>query len=411
MSTELAAAGSDTRLDLHSEGGLALATPPIPQVHSQPAPSLAARPRRILMTTRTGRPSWDHSLELAGLLGRFGLDVALATLGEPPSNTQLEEALRHPNLQVFPSRFGNGWEDGDWGEVERAGGWLLHLEEHVEPDLVHLHAYPFGAVPFRAPRLLAGHDCPVCRAQALQGGAATALGWERYRQAVRCALKEARMVITPTAAALDELAGLFGPLPEFRVIPAGRSPSRFPPREKEDLILSAGCFGDEAQNLPALEAVARELAWPVAILAEGSPGESDGGGKRPVRILDRPSPERLATWYGRASIFAQPCRYEPTGLSALEAALAGCALVLGDVPSLRETWEGAALFVAPGDPLDLHRALELLIAEPKGRRGLAQRARTRALLLSPERRAAAFLEAYAAVLAETPRQATARQAS
>ena len=34
-----------------------------------------------------------------------------------------------------------------------------------------------------------------------------------------------------------------------------------------------------------------------------------------------------------------PARYEPFGLSILEAALSGCALVLGDLPSLRELWD------------------------------------------------------------------------
>lgn len=406
---EPAGTGVAERPILAPEGDLAV-TPPEPiERPLQPSVAVAGRPRRILMTTQTSRPAWDHCLELAGLLGRFGLDVALATLGEPPTHVQLEETLRHPNLQVFPNRFGNGWKDDDWGEVERAGDWLLRLEDHVEPDIVHLHAYPFGALPFRAPRLLEGHNCPVCRSRALRGEVPSVL-WQRYRQAVLSALQEARMVVAPTAAALHELQGEFGHLPEFRVIPAGRSPRRFQPRDKEDLILSAGCFGDEAQNLPALEAVARELAWPVAILAEGEPGKADGA-TRPVRILDRPSPQRLAAWYGRASVFAQPCRYEPSGVSALEAALAGCALVLGDVPSLRETWEGAALFVEPGDPVDLRRALELLIHEPKGRRGLAQRARTRALLLSPERRAAAFLEAYADVVRERSGEEAALKAS
>ena len=44
-----------------------------------------------------------------------------------------------------------------------------------------------------------------------------------------------------------------------------------------------------------------------------------------------------------AAIFARPARYEPFGLAILEAAQAGCALVLGDIPSLRELWADAAL--------------------------------------------------------------------
>jgi glycosyltransferase involved in cell wall biosynthesis len=95
----------------------------------------------------------------------------------------------------------------------------------------------------------------------------------------------------------------------------------------------------------------------------------------------------------------------------LEAALSGCALVLGDVPALRELWEGAALFVEPGSSDDLERALNLLMNEPKGLRGLGQRARARALLLSPERRAASFLEAYAHMLREPAAATMERQAS
>ena len=65
-------------------------------------------------------------------------------------------------------------------------------------------------------------------------------------------------------------------------------------------------------------------------------------------MLGRLSAGELADWYARAAIYALPARYEPFGLSALEAALSGCALVLGDIPSLREIWGDAALFVPPG---------------------------------------------------------------
>lgn len=395
MYRELAAAGLNPRRSLGPEGDFRI----LPAVNDHVAATTPAtaygRPTRILMTTTGDRTTWAHSLDLAGALGRFGIEVALATLGSPPSNGQLEEALAFPNLQVFPSRFGASWTDDSWDEVERAGEWLLRMEEHVEPDLIHLHAYPFGSLDFQAPVLLEGHDCPVCRWSAVEGQAVP-LVWERYRRAVVRALRQARMVVAPTGAALQELSNTFGYLPPSRVIPVGRSARLLPPRDKERLILSAGCFGDRSRDLGSLESVARDLEWPVAVLVDGQPSDEDT--VRPVRLVESDSSDRLATWYGRAAIFALPCRYEPNGLSVLEAALAGCALVLGDVPALRELWEGAALFVAPGDATDLRRALDLLIAEPKGRRGLGQRARARALLLSPERRAASFLEAYALLL-------------
>ncbi len=82
----------------------------------------------------------------------------------------------------------------------------------------------------------------------------------------------------------------------------------------------------------------------------------------------------MAGWLGRASIFALPARYEPFGLLPLEAALSGCALVLGDIPSLREVWGDAAWFVPPDDRDALTAAIGSLIASPRllqraGRRG------------------------------------------
>src|SRR5690625_7216151 len=37
------------------------------------------------------------------------------------------------------------------------------------------------------------------------------------------------------------------------------------------------------------------------------------------------------TWLRQASVFVMPSRYEPFGLSVLEAALSGCALILSDI--------------------------------------------------------------------------------
>ena len=46
----------------------------------------------------------------------------------------------------------------------------------------------------------------------------------------------------------------------------------------------------------------------------------------------------MKLWFAHAAIYCLPARYEPFGLSVLEAGLSGCALVLGDIPSLREIW-------------------------------------------------------------------------
>jgi glycosyltransferase involved in cell wall biosynthesis len=102
----------------------------------------------------------------------------------------------------------------------------------------------------------------------------------------------------------------------------------------------------------------------------------------------------MAEWYARASIYALPARYEPFGLSILEAASAGCALVLGDIATLRENWDGAADFVAPDDGDALAGAIQRLIDDPLRRDRQARLARRRARRFPADRMAAAYLTLY-----------------
>lgn len=159
------------------------------------------------------------------------------------------------------------------------------------------------------------------------------------------------------------------------------------------------------QNIRALDGVAAELDWPVVVAGsrQRPDGQSPEGDVLPanLRLLGHLRPDELADWYGRAAVFALPARYEPFGLSILEAALSGCALVLGDVPSLRELWTGAAVFVPgrPGRPgprtaADGRRSPHL--------RALAIAARQRARSYGTERMVARYLDVYADLL-DAPR--------
>src|SRR3546814_9443647 len=69
----------------------------------------------------------------------------------------------------------------------------------------------------------------------------------------------------------------------------------------------------------------------------------------------------MQRWLARAPIYVAPALYEPFGLGVVEAAQAGCALILSDIPSFRELWEGAAIFVDPHNPHAITAAIEILI--------------------------------------------------
>jgi glycosyltransferase involved in cell wall biosynthesis len=325
------------------------------------------------------------------------VEVALATMGAPLDPSQAAEAARIPGLQVYESAYRLEWMREPWDDVDRAGEWLLDLERRAAPDAVHLNGYCHASLPFAAPVVVVGHSCVLSWWQAVKGEAAP-LAWETYYQRVARGLRAADLVVTPTAAMLRWLEDLYGPLHHTRVIANGRRPELFPPLRKEPWVLGAGRLWDEAKNVQALARVAPRLAWPVLVAGDDESPEEERRSfcnqRENLRSLGRLSPSDLAARLGRAAIYALPAFYEPFGLSILEAALAGCALVLGDVESLRELWDGCALFVPPGDDGALEEALDGLIRDAVHRPRLARASRQRALEFTPERMAEGYLQAY-----------------
>ena len=142
------------------------------------------------------------------------------------------------------------------------------------------------------------------------------------------------------------------------------------------------------------ELIASRLPWPVKLAGETRRPDGEEISFEGVTLLGRRSSEQIREDYRRARIYALPARYEPFGLSVLEAASAGCALVLGDIKSLRELWKGAALFVPPDDPEALRRTIAGLIWDEPRRNALARAARERARTFTATRMTDAYLEAY-----------------
>lgn len=360
------------------------------------------QPRHVLMTADTVGGVWNHALELSrGLAGR-GVRVSLATMGAPLSRGQRAETAGLPRgVTLHESAWRLEWMEDPWRDVQRAGEWLLSLAHALRPDLVHLNQFAFGALAFPAPTLLVAHSCVTSWWRAVHREAAPA-SWDGYRDAVRRGLGGAGLVAAPTRAMRETLAFEHGAWLAERalVLPNGRSAACFAPGDKEPAILSAGRLWDEAKNLGALAAVASRLPWPVCVAGAtakpGAPGLADTSVvAQGVLSLGELTQQELAARLAKAAIYALPARYEPFGQSVLEAALSGCALVLGDLASLRELWGDAALYVAPDDRAALHATLMRLINDAPLRQGMGARALARARFFTPDRMVDAYLVAYA----------------
>jgi glycogen(starch) synthase len=350
---------------------------------------MGAEIARVLMTADTIGGVWTYTLDLARALATHHIQTTLATMGSLPTSGQLARARTIPGLNVVTSEFQLEWMDAPWHDVAAAGDWLLELEAQLAPDIIHLNGYAHAALPFHAPVVVVAHSCLLSWADAIPG-AIDRRKLDDYRMHVLEGIRLAHHVVAPSAAMMAAVQRHYGPLARTSVIPNGRSTDLFAPGRKERFVLTAGRLWDRAKKVEAIAAIAPRLPWPVAVAG-------DGASRQPgVHTLGPLSEPELAGWLARAPIFALPARYEPFGLLPLEAALSGCALVLGDIPSLREVWGDAADYAHPED----HDALQHAIVALTSSSRLKQRsdaAREHAARYSVSRMGEAYRSMYEAV--------------
>jgi glycosyltransferase involved in cell wall biosynthesis len=342
---------------------------------------------KVLIATDTVGDVFAYTAELSAALEAEGVEVVVATMGP---RLRQEQRAQLPAC-VHESGYRLEWMDDSWVDVAAAGRWLQILEEEERPDVVHLCSFAHGALPLAAPKVIVAHSSVPSWWRAAHGADAPA-EWGHYREQMAAGLDGADAVVAPTMAMLEELERDHPLRPGIaHVIHHGSTaPVVAPDVGKSALVLGAERVWDAARNLATLDAAAARLAWPVRIAGDLGPmgkvrfAESTGSlGSSALTELRR-----------RASIFAAPTAYEPSGLGVLAAARERCALVLGYIPSLRELWGDAAIFVQPDDDRALHEVLETLIEDGDLRDELADKAQRRAAELSIQRTARAYVSLY-----------------
>ena len=367
-----------------------------------------SRGLRVLMTTDAVGGVWVFATALARELCRRGDKVTLITLGPPPQEHQLAAIRNIAGLTVEITDLALEWMDPEGHDLARATDRLRDLERRLKPDLVHLNSYREASAGFAAPVLLSAHSCVRSWWRACRGGDPSEERWHTYIADISAGLARADAWAAPTRAFRDTVQALYAPPTLGEVIHNGTEFAP-PPCVKERFILAAGRLWDEAKNLSALTAVAPDVAWPVRVagpLQSFDGASAAGGALEHVEVLgELPRPDMLAHMR-RAAIFISPAVYEPFGLTVLEAAAAGCALVLSDIPYFRELWADAALMVDPLNNRAIRQALQSLCRDSVLRATLQQAATRRARGYSLAITVENYRALYAAMLGTAPMRRT-----
>jgi glycosyltransferase involved in cell wall biosynthesis len=347
---------------------------------------------RILMTADTMGGVWTYATGLASALADLGADVYLVSMGPKPRADQLS-MLSTPKVHVIESDLALEWQDPDGHDLARAREYFSRLEGQIGPDVVHLNSFREATFDWRAPVLVVAHSCVNSWGAACSDTAwLSEPRWRHYSALVSAGLNHADAWVAPTRAFHGVMKRIYRPRTLGMVISNGAASAIEMPESKARFILAAGRMWDAAKNLAALAQAGTDLDWPVFVA--GTTAKTVGKLGLGIEILGELSHSELRARMQRAAIFVSPARYEPFGLSVLEAAHAGCALVLSDIPTFRELWNEAALFVHPDDIEGLRRSLADLCSDQRKRSLLQRAASRRAQRYGTAQMAAAYAELY-----------------
>ncbi|WP_170135032.1 glycosyltransferase [Acuticoccus kandeliae] len=356
------------------------------------------------MTTECTGGTWTYAMDLAEGLAAYDVEVTLFVSGGPLTLQRMVEAGLHPNLRLVRSELKLEWMNAPEADLAETDAILRDLAAEIRPDIIHINGYANAAAGFDAPVVSVAHSCVATRWRAVHGAAAP-WEWDAYRTRLRRGVAAADCLVAPTAAHLKAFCAEHGEPRNARVIHNGRSDSFQPEGEKVPFALAAGRFWDEGKNLSILREVAPLTRYPIALIGEMM-SEQEQAASLPSESGITPPTARGLTTFGRvdapqlehtmaqASVFVAPARYEPFGLAVLEAARAKMALVLGDIPTMRELWDGVARFAPPNDAEAFAAAIDALLDDPAAAASEGAAARDRAIAYSMVATTRAYMDLY-----------------
>jgi glycosyltransferase involved in cell wall biosynthesis len=339
---------------------------------------------RVLITTDTIGGVWTYTRELAIGLLEAGCEVAIVSVGPLPSAEQ----------QKWLQQLGQQWPNKTWfaGKecslewMQKNGdcyfnseGFLLECVRYFNPDIFHSSQFCYGALPINIPKIVIAHSDIFSWWHSCRGGYPEDSEWLRnYISSVHRGIKGADIVIAPTKWMLEQVKAFYGPVKSTAVVFNGRKVSVFSNLSRKLQAITAGRLWDEAKNIQLLADI--DTPFPLYAIGDCS-FENEREGSRDtgqVHFLERIEEEALIQLFAQSSIYIITSCYEPFGLAAVEAALAGCAIVANDIPSLREVWGNAAVYFPCNNAAILSSILGWLAEDRRSLALAAKKANARA---------------------------------
>ncbi len=357
---------------------------------------------RVLLTTDAVGGIWQYTIELAQALAPQGVETVLALLGPSPTAEQKAAAHAIAGATLVETGLELDWLANDEREVAQSARCVAKIASDLQCDIVQLNTPALGASQrFDVPVVAVAHSCLLTWWKAVEARYLPQdFAWRAELNGK--GLGKADATVAPSQSFARDTGDAYG----LQVLPKAVHNGRTHLDHGDGLpwqprAFTAGRLWDRGKNVGTLDQACALLEIPF-----GAAGATERPGSDFIELtnlhrLGRLGEIQMRQQLAQRPIFASAALYEPFGLCVLEAASAGCPLVLSDIPTFRELWDGAAVFVPARDSQGFADAIGEMARDPALHASRGAAARQRAEQYTPGATAAAMLSLYQSLASGT----------
>lgn len=354
---------------------------------------------RLLITTDTVGGVWRFGLELVTGLLESGDAVALVSFGKAASTAQhgecdlLAERWKE-RFSYIPSDTPLEWMSQNDRCMDEGMALLGRTAREFGAELMHSSQFCFGAGELGIPKIVTAHSDVLGWGKACRKEGFENTDWlRRYRILVQRGLLGADSLTAPTEWMLQSLGENFELPQRTQVIANGCAPAVRHEQSRTLRAVTAARLWDEAKDVSLMS----DFISPIPLAIAGA---TDWDGVQADRVphaqyFSELSYDDVLRLFATSAIYICTSRYEPFGLSPIEAALCGCAVLARDIDSLHEVWGEGALYFA--DAGELSKILWSLAKNPELLHVQQQRAGAQAQMYTRQRMVNAYRALYASL--------------
>lgn len=296
---------------------------------------------KLLMTTNVKNEIWDYSVILAGaLLKQIDAEILMLSFGGEPTINQKAEA-ESLNVKFLFSDF----SPAIFNDSEAKSLFESTVKE-FNPHILHLNDCYINS-DFKKPGIFTFHN-DLLNKKLCNFGINNINNYNyqdnnflKQKELINKSLNNADIIITQSRVPAEYLIKTYDLQKKIKIVYNGIDYKPYSGMRENINLLAHGNLSDRSKNISLLLNMAYKLPDNIKLKIIGDfPPERRL--PRNVEFLNNLSGEELMNVYKTSSIYIAASSYESNGISSMQAAFSGCAVLAADIPVFKELWGDCA---------------------------------------------------------------------